>query len=263
MIGNIFILLMAALTAIYLLICIFAYYVSDSIIFPAPKTSYADGPDILKIKSLDGEILSAYFLEAAGSEEVLLYSHGNGEDIGLIKPLLSQYQKRGVSVFAYDYPGYGTSTGRPSEKGVFAAAEAAFRYLTEELGYAPESVTLYGRSLGSGPACWLAARYPVSGLILNGAFSSTFRVMTRVKILPFDKFDNLTVLSKLDCPVLLIHGKRDLVVPFSHALTNEAALKAAAETLWIETATHNNLIELAGDKYWAPVVDFIRKEHSP
>lgn len=258
MVGNILILLLAAFSIVYVGLCLYAFVVSDSMIFPAPESSYSDGPEILKLNSPDGETVSTYFLEAPDSKDILLYSHGNGEDIGHIRPLLAQYQERGISVFVYDYPGYGTSTGEPSEKGVYAAAEAAFRYLTEEKGYPPESITLYGRSLGSGPACWLAERYPVSGLILDGAFSSTFRVMTNVKLLPFDRFDNLAILPKLDCPVLLIHGKQDQVIPFSHALKNEAALKGAAETLWIATANHNNLIALAGDGYWEPVLNFIQ-----
>lgn len=259
MIGNILILLMTGFSVIYIGLCAYAIIVSDSLIFPVPEASYADGPDILKLKTSDGETISAYFLEAPDSKDVLLYSHGNGEDIGDIRPILTQFQQNGISLLAYDYPGYGTSSGQPSEKGVFAAAEAAFRYLTVEKGYEPESITLYGRSLGSGPACWLAARYPVAGLILNGAFSSTFRVITNIKLFPIDKFDNLAILPDLDCPVLLIHGRQDAVIPFTHALKNEKALRRPPETLWIDTANHNNLIELAGNNYWDEVLRFIQK----
>lgn len=260
MLGNVLILLLVGFSVIYTGLCLYAYVISDSMIFPelgAP--SYADSPDIIKLETANGESISAYFLEAENSRKVLLYSHGNGEDLGHIRPLLRQFQQRGISVFAYDYPGYGTSTGRPSEAGVYAAAEAAFACLTKEKGYPPEAIILYGRSLGSGPACWLAARYPVAGLILDSAFSSTFRVLTRVKLLPFDKFDNLARLPKLNCPVLLIHGKQDLVVPFDHALKIEKALPFSAETLWIESASHNNLIEIAGDSYWEVVQDFINR----
>lgn len=260
MLGNVLILLLASFSLIYAGLCLYAYLVSDSMIFPKlGVASYADGPDILKLETSEGDTISAYLLEAAKSDRVLLYSHGNAEDLGQIRPLLGQFQQRGISVFAYDYPGYGTSTGRPSEHGLYAAAEAAFKYLTEKEGYAPGSVILYGRSLGSGPACWLAARYPVGGLILDGAFSSTFRVMTKVKLLPFDKFDNLARLPKLDCPVLLIHGKQDAVIPFDHALKNEQALPFPAETLWVEQASHNNLIETAGDSYWKVVQGFINR----
>jgi pimeloyl-ACP methyl ester carboxylesterase len=259
MIGNVFILFVIALSVIYAGVCVYAYYVSDSMVFPVPEASYEDGPDILKLETSTGEIISAYFLSVPGATDVLLYSHGNGEDIGHIRPLLDEYQKRGISVLAYDYPGYGTSTGKPSEAGVYAAAEAALLYLANEKKHAPETITLYGRSLGSGPACWLAERYAVSGLILDGAFSSTFRVMTGIKLLPFDRFDNLARLPKLECPVLIIHGKQDIVVPFSHALKNETVVKNPAKTLWIESANHNNLIETAGDRYWEVVLGFIQQ----
>lgn len=262
MIGNLLILFLGVFSVSYLGLCAYAYFTSDSIIFPSPKASYSDGPDILKLKSADGETLSAYFLEAPGSKSVLLYSHGNGEDIGDAKVLLNQFQKRGISVFAYDYPGYGTSTGKATEAGVYAAADAAYLYLTEEKEYAPEAITLYGCSLGSGPSSWLAERYPASGLILEGGFSSTFRVLTKVKLLPFDKFDNLARLPKLSCPVLIIHGKQDAVVPFQHALRNEKALGGAAATLWIDAAGHNNVIELAGERYWEIVLSFIEKKPS-
>lgn len=259
MIGNVFILLIASFSVIYTGLVVYAFLVSDSMIFPAPLSSYEDSPETLKLKSSDGKTISAYFLEAAGAEQLVLYSHGNGEDIGDVRPLLQQFHERGVSIMTYDYPGYGTSTGRPSEAGVYAAAEAAFLYLVEEKGYAPESITLYGRSLGSGPSCWLAEGYPVAGLILDSAFSSTFRVLTGRKLLPFDKFDNLAILADLDCPVLLMHGRLDTLVPFDHALVIEKVLANPPETLWVETANHNNLIESAGDLYWKTVLDFIQK----
>lgn len=262
MIGNALILLIAALSVGYTGACIYAFVVSDSMVFPVPTASYEDGPDILKLESSDGETLSAYFLEAPESKGVLLYSHGNGEDIGHVRPLLVEFQKRGISVFTYEYPGYGTSTGRPTEDGAYAAADAAYKYLTKQKGYAPEAITLYGRSLGSGPSCWLAERYPVSGLILEGAFSSTFRVMTKIKLLPFDKFDNLSRLPNISSPVFLIHGEQDMTVPFEHALKNEQALKGRAEIYWVKNAGHNNLIEVAGKEYWDAVLRFIRKETS-
>lgn len=262
MLGNVLILLIAALSLGYTGLCLYAFAVSDSIIFPAPAASYEDDLNILKLESSDDESLSAYFLEAPDTKDVLLYSHGNGEDVGHIRPLLREFQKKGISVFTYEYPGYGTSTGKPTEDGVYAAADAAYTYLTEQKGYAPGSITLYGRSLGSGPSCWLAERYPVSGMILEGAFSSTYRVMTKIKLLPFDKFDNIARLPKMKCPVLLMHGKLDRTIPFEHALKNEQALDGRAETYWIDNAGHNNLIEIAGYGYWDAVLRFIRKDQS-
>lgn len=259
MIGNVLILLIAVFSVIYVGACAYAQLVSDSIIFPVPPASYSDDDTIIKLETENGDRISAYFLEAANPAPVLLYSYGNAEDIGYIRPLLDEFRERGISSFAYDYPGYGTSSGKPSESSVYAAAAAAYLYVTEELDIPPEKIVLYGRSVGSGPASWLAEQNPVAGLILEGAFTSTFRVMTKVKVLPFDKFDNLARLPEMDCPVLLIHGKKDRVISFEHALKNEAALKGTAETLWVEEAGHNNLIETARESYWNAVLSFIRK----
>jgi len=259
MTGNVLILLLAAFSILYVGACAYAYLRSDTLIFPAPEPSYRDGPEILRLQADDGENIAAYFLEAEEPGGVLLFNHGNAEDLGYLRPLLETFRRRGISVLAYDYPGYGTSTGRPGETGVYAAADAAYRYLVEEQGVPPGSIVLYGRSLGSGPASWLAERYPVGGLILSGAFTSTFRVMTGVKVLPFDKFDNLARLPKVACPVLIIHGKDDRIIPLSHAEKNARALQNAPQTLWVEGAGHNNLIEVAGERYWKTVIDFIRQ----
>jgi pimeloyl-ACP methyl ester carboxylesterase len=256
MIANILILLAMALAASYALACLYALASANSMIFPAPPSSYQDDESIVKIQSCDGNSISALYLEATQSRKLLLYSHGNGEDLGYILPFLQEFQRRGISVLAYDYPGYGTSSGTPSEKAVYAAADAVFEYARQSLQFPSERIVLYGRSLGSGPSCWLAERHPVAGLILDGAFSSTFRVMTRIKLLPWDVFDNLKRLPEIDCPVLILHGEDDLIVPFEHALANEKAAQKA-QTHWIKGAGHNNHIEVMGEDYWRLVFGFI------
>ncbi|HAV14413.1 MAG TPA: alpha/beta hydrolase [Opitutae bacterium] len=240
---------------------LFAYLMADRMIFPYNGSSYEEGAEIIYLDSKDGERIAAYHLSERSSPLLMLYSHGNGEDIGLIRPTMETFLESGVSVLAYDYPGYGLSSGNASESGVYAAADAAYKYATETLGYKPENITLYGRSLGSGPSCWLAERYPVKGIILDGAFSSTFRVMTKVRVLPWDRFNNLSRLASIQCPVLIVHGKLDQTVPFTHALQNQHALSGQVETLWSPNAGHNDLIEQLGSTYWDTVLHFTGTEH--
>lgn len=259
MILNCIALLCLCLAVAYIGGMVYAYLVADKMIFPYTGSSYADSAELIKLKSSDGERIAAYHLPNNSSPDLLLYSHGNGEDLGSILPVLETFQAKGLAVFAYDYPGYGQSTGTPSEAGVYAAAEAAYKYATETLGYAPENITLYGRSLGSGPSCWLAERYPVHGLILDGAFSSTFRVMTKVRLLPWDRFDNIARLPSIECPVLILHGVQDRTVPFAHALQNQKVIQSRVETLWSEDAGHNDLIEQLGSAYWTTVLSFSGK----
>jgi hypothetical protein len=263
MIINIALLLLAALGVIYLSAVIYAASFADRMIFPQVPSSYVDGPETFKIEASDGTFITATYLEAPASPHLILYSHGNGVDIGMLRHYLEAFQAAGISALAYDYPGYGTSSGKASEAGTYAAADAVYTYATQTLNFAPEQITLYGRSLGSGPSCWLAERYPIDRLILDGAFSSTFRVMTGITVLPWDKFDNLSRLrTTITCPTLVIHGTDDTTVPISHAKQNWAALQGEKHKLWVEGAGHQNLIQIAGPIYWDTVLPFIKEVHS-
>lgn len=260
MISNVSILLVTSLCIAYAGLNFYAAICANNLIFPAPPSSYLDNDQILKLKASDGESISAYFLKADSSDRLLIYSHGNGEDIGQIRPLLQNFQQLGISVLAYDYPSYGTSTGQSSEFGTYAAIDVTYRYATETLGYSPKKIILYGRSLGSGPSTWLAEHELVAGLILDGAFTSTFRVMTGIKLLTWDKFDNYARLPNIKCPILMIHGTEDRVVPFTHALKNWTRIKGAKYKLFVQGAKHGDLIENANDDYWNIVRPFILGE---
>lgn len=258
MIANVSILLFCSACLAYAGLNAYALLRANALIFPVPPSSYEDDSSQIQLTTRDGTVLPAYHLPAEASQELLIYSHGNGEDIGMARPFLELFQRRGISVLAYEYPGYGTSREAPSEAGCYAAIEAAYQFAVQDLAYAPARITLYGRSLGSGPSTWLAQRERVKGVILDGAFTSTFRVLTDVKLLPWDRFDNYARLPDIDCPILIIHGTEDRTVPFSHALRNWKRNQGPKQKLFVEGARHSNLIELAGDAYWDTVVSFIR-----
>ena len=235
--------------------------IANKMIFPKVPASYEDGPDTLKLKTNKGAKITAVYLEVPDSRQLLIYSHGNGEDIGMVLDFLKGFSARGISVLVYDYPGYGTSSHKPTESGVYAAADAVYKFATQTLNFAPEQIVLYGRSLGSGPSCWLAERYPVNRLILDGAFTSTYRVITRIKLFPVDKFDNLSRLKHINCPILSIHGKKDRTVPFEHAMKSWKVLRGEKQKLWVDSAGHNDLPEVAGSLYWNTVESFIKQAH--
>jgi len=253
---------LTAIAIAYVGLMLFALLRSDSIIFPDIPASYSMGPDIMMLNADDGKQIAAYYLPVENAKRLLIYCHGNGEDIGDARPFLEEFQAKGIAVLAFDYPGYGLSSGKPSESGCFAATHVAYQHAVKELGYHPEQISLYGRSLGGGPACWLAAQEPIGSLILDGTFTSTFRVMTQRKLVFWDVFDNLKLLPKISCPVFVIHGTEDRTVPFSHALRNFDAVQSEKTKLWVEGAGHNNLVEIAGDRYWSAVLNFIQKQRT-
>lgn len=226
---------------LYAALCLFAYLASERMMFVPPAATYADGGDIIKLRTADGVTIAAVHLPNRSAPFTLLVSHGNAEDLGAMSAWLHQLRSIGFAVFAYDYRGYGQSGGRPSERGTYADIDAAYGHLTGELGVAPERIIAYGRSVGSGPAVDLAARRPLGGLIIESGFTTAFRVLTRVALVPFDRYRNLDKLAQVRCPVLIMHGRADDIVPWSHgeALWRRAA--APKRHLWIDGASHNDL----------------------
>jgi fermentation-respiration switch protein FrsA (DUF1100 family) len=244
-----------SLALIYASIGLFAWYYSDRMIFPAPHSSYRDsdwrpyGIEVLHIPMENGDTVAAVYLPNRRATHLILFSHGNAEDLGSTFPLLQIFHQAGFAVFAYDYPGYGTSDGQPSEKSSYAAIDAAYGFIVDDLSVPAKSIIAYGRSLGGGPTVDLASRAPLGGIVLESVFVSAFRVMTHIPLLPWDKFNNVGKLGGVRCPVLVIHGTEDKVVPFWHG---QALLEHANPPklyLWAENAGHNNVAEVAGQTY--------------
>ena len=242
----------------YLMLMAIAWVASERMIFHPPPPSYADGPEILKIATPDGVKLAARHLPFPGSRYTLLYFHGNAEDLGQVEPFLVELRERlQVSVVGWDYRGYGRSGGRATEADTLRDAHTVLAYVTGALGVPSERVILCGRSLGGGPATELAATHRCAGLVFHGTFTSAFRVMTRVRLLPFDKFVVLEKLPRVTCPILIMHGTADGVIPFRHAQALFAAAPGRKYKLWVDGAGHNDLVETAGEDFWKTLREFV------
>lgn len=243
---------------LYLGVAAFAYFAADGMIFYPPRASYsARTLPVTLVPTDDGVWVAVLHLPNPGSRFTLLYSHGNAEDLGQLAPLLRELHAAGFAVLAYDYRGYGASTGGPpTAGGAYRDVAAVYRYATGELGIPPSRIVLYGRSVGSGPAVDLAAREPVGGLVIESGFTSAFRVMTRVPLLPFDRFPNLRNVRRVHCPVLVMHGTGDEVIPFRHGRQLYAAAREPKRALWVRGAHHNDLAWVAGEAYWRALEEF-------
>ena len=251
------------LAALYLVLVVVAAGCSDKLLFHPHQASYQDSAAILKLPAADGQTISARYYAAPDAKYTILHSHGNGEDMGDDFWIYERLSRQGFNVLGYDYPGYGTSTGTPSEAGCYRAIEAAYEYLTDTAKTPPNRIILLGKSIGSGPAVDLAARKPIAGLVLESAFTSIGRVPFRARILPWEKFDNLAKLPKINCPVLVIHGTRDELVSVWHGRKLFEAANQPKRCLWIEGAGHNDVLNVGSADYDQALADFVRALDNP
>lgn len=243
------------LLSLLLLNIFISFSSTGGLIFYPPQASYSDDSTIIKIEVENNEFISAVYEPNSTSKYILLFSHGNAEDIGQNQSFFKLCQKNGFGVFAYDYRGYGTSDGQPSVFNTYRDILAAYKYLVETLNTDPNNIIVHGRSLGGGPSCYLANRKPVGGLILESAFTSIHRVAVGIS-LPFDSYKNLERIKYIRCPILLIHGKQDSVIPFWHGQTLYEAAKEPKMKYWIEHAGHNDLLYRAVGNYWKTLLEF-------
>ncbi|EKE01333.1 MAG: Phospholipase/carboxylesterase superfamily [uncultured bacterium] len=252
--------LITNIIVVYTMLLLIAYFVSDYMIFLPPRAGYKNTTDFLRLTTSDSETIFALYLPNKNAKYTILVSHGNAEDIGYLLPFLQAMHDHGFAVFAYDYHGYGLSGGKPTERNAYLDINAAYDYLTKNLNIIPENIVVYGHSVGAAVALDLAVREPVAAVIMQGAFITAFRVMTYVPIIPFDKFDNLKKITQLKCPLLMIHGTVDGVIPFWHGRKLYNAAQVPKQFYQVKNAGHNDVLMAAGEEYWQVIGDFIKQE---
>lgn len=236
----------------------------DATIVPAQELIWL--PRELPGGAADGEAacyeIPAYYIDN-GHKTTVVFSHGNAEDLGASFAWfkdMSMLLK--VNFFAYEYTGYGMSRDRfaqrhpgrkdapePSEEGCYGDMRAAVKHLTEVLKVAPGDMVLYGRSLGSGPSVQLAmelsdAGRPPCGLILQSGLLSIYRVSFNFRFsLPGDSFENVHKIGRVGCPVFIMHGTEDAVVPFWHGqeLYRKVRPDLRVTPFWAVGAGHNDI----------------------
>ena len=223
-----------------------------------------------------GSRIEAFFVDRR-AQTTILFSHANAEDVSMVFAWLRDLSLRlGVNVCAYSYTGYARSSKPPSELDVYADIDAVWEYLTEKRRIDPGKILLYSRSVGSGPTLYLAQRLskagtPPAGVALQSPILSVFRIAFDFRYtLPGDLFPNVDRVGDARCPVLVIHGTHDEVVPFWHG--QELFLATRPEwrfrPFWIPGAGHNNIELLLRDtgalfKRLSEFIDFCARRKMP
>ncbi|XP_039126073.1 alpha/beta hydrolase domain-containing protein 17B-like [Dioscorea cayenensis subsp. rotundata] len=203
-----------------------------------------DGIEVLRLPTRRGSEIIAVYLKNNRAKGTLLYSHGNAADIGQMFDLFIELSAHlRVNIMAYDYSGYGQSTGKPSEYNTYADIEAVYDCVKTQYAAKDEDLILYGQSVGSGPTVDLASRLPnLRAVVLHSGILSGLRVLSPVKrSYWFDIYKNVDKIGLVNCPVLVIHGTADDVVDCSHGKQLWELCKEKYEPLWLKGAGHCNV----------------------
>lgn len=225
------------LAGAYVLVCLAVFLLQSRLVF-FPSREDAGNPASVGLdyrdvffEAFSGRSLHGWFIPAPDAEYTLLYCHGNAGNITHRLGPIRQFVDIGVSVFIFDYGGYGRSQGRPSETATYEDAAAAWAQLTEVEGVDPSSVILYGRSLGAAVAIDLATEVEPRALILESSFTSIPELGARiypwlpVRFLARFRYNNSRKVTRIRVPKLFIHSLQDEIVPFGmgRRLYNRAA----------------------------------------
>jgi fermentation-respiration switch protein FrsA (DUF1100 family) len=223
------------------------------------------GADDVVFETVDGLRLAGWFAKPATSSRVtVLVFNGNAGDRSFRAPLAAAITRAGMSVMLFDYRGYGRNPGAPTEKGLLADARAARAYVAARNDVDPSRLVYFGESLGSAVAVALAAEQSPAALVLRSPFTS-LTDMSRVHypLLPAglllrDRFPSLDHIGHIGCPVLVIAGDRDRIVPPEQSRRLYDAAPGSKRFVLIEGADHNDFELLAGQQLIAEVVAFLR-----
>jgi fermentation-respiration switch protein FrsA (DUF1100 family) len=262
-------LLPAVLVAIALLVFLWAtqrrlmYFPMGDVLEPAAQVERVTFP------TADGLTLHGWFFPAPPSPArfTIVVFNGNAGNRSYRAPLASALRARGHAVLLFDYRGYGGNPGTPTESGLREDARAARAFVLARADVDRERIVYFGESLGTGVAVTLADEHPPAALVLRSPFTSMVDVgRMHYPILPVrwflrDRYLSSERIAGIKCPLLVIAGDRDSVIPLDHSqqLYDAATATSRKEMLIVRGADHNDAALLDGNEMIAAVVGFIQR----
>ena len=213
----------------------------------------AQGFEDVTIKTADGETLVAYYKPASDGRPTVLYFHGNADRPNSRQDRKALLGAEGRGVLYLCYRGFSGSTGAPSEAGLRLDAEAAYAWLAARVS--PQSIVLYGESLGTGVAVDLAGRVQVKAVVLDAPYTSTADVaLSQYPFLPVhwlmhDQYPSLQRIGKLTAPLLVLHGTQDQMVPYAMGRTLFEAATVPKTFVAIPNGDHTHNLEKASRSF--------------
>ena len=236
-----------------------------------PAASFFPRVEEVSFEAEGGVRLGGWFIpaEREGGGAAVLVFNGNAGDRSFRAPLATVLSRAGLSVMLFDYRGYGGNPGSPSESGLIADARAARACLLEQAGVSPERVVYFGESLGSAVAVALAAEQPPAALVLRSPFASMVSLGRRhypylpVGLLLRDRFASRRRIARVSCPVLILAGERDAIVPLRESKRLYDAAPEPKRLVVISGADHNDDALLVGERLIAETLGFVADTAGP
>lgn len=225
------------------------------------------GAEDVSFTTEDGIRLAAWWVPAAGTPETtVIVFHGNAGSRAERAALGAGLAARGSSVLLLDYRGYGGNAGAPSETGLLRDARAARAWVESRPGARADRIVYFGESLGAAVAVALAVERPPAALVLRSPFTSLVDAarfhypFLPVGMLLRESYPSLDRVRGLDCPLLVIAGTADAVVPFEQSRTLFGAVRSRGARFYpIEGADHNDPVLVAGRGMLDEIADFLRE----
>jgi fermentation-respiration switch protein FrsA (DUF1100 family) len=252
------------LLCVYVGLLIILYFYQSWLIFPGRYTqglgmsevTPLPGTELVRLQTASNESIAALFgpaLSAKGEplpdavqRPTLLYFYGNGSCINDSRTEFENFRRLGANVLVPEYVGYGMSSGKPSESGCTATADAAYNYLLTRKDVNPQKIVSVGWSLGGGVAVDLASRKPVAGLATFCTFTSMTDMARRqypflpVSLLLRHRFESASKIKGITCPILLGHGEDDTHVPYFMRDRLAEAANRPVTRFSVKGASHND-----------------------
>jgi fermentation-respiration switch protein FrsA (DUF1100 family) len=258
------------LLVFYLAFLVTIYFMQDRMLYYPDREVLQTPEDMgleyeeVSLKTKDNVTISGWYIPAKHEKGVLLFCHGNAGNISHRLESINIFHNVGLSVLIFDYRGYGKSEGKPSEKGTYRDAEAAWNYLVEEKGKTPDRIILFGRSLGAAIAADIALKKIPAGLILESCFMSVPEMGKKhypwIPVRLLSKYDYATIdkIRSITCPKLIIHSPDDEIVPFEHGKSLFEEAVQPKDFLRIKGG-HNEGFLMSGDLYLEGLKNFVQK----
>jgi len=255
---------------LYVAYCLLLLLLQRMILFPrgligkpAEPPPAVAGMEKIWLDASFGKVES-WFIPASGATHagpgpVVIFAHGNGELIDFWPIVLTPLSEMGSGILLVEYPGYGRSEGRPTQKNITEAFISAYDMISKRGDVDTSRIVLFGRSLGGGAVCALSGRRPSASMVLMSTFTSVrwfARKYMAPKFLILDPFDNLGAVRTYEHPLLIVHGSNDELIPYEHGTKlHEASPHSKMITY---TAGHNDCPP-DWSRFWKDIESFLRE----